>query len=98
VISCCFCRSRSLSVPVLALVKAFDDFQAMMISAARLSALAQAPCETFRRCAGYAPHAGTAGGRRPDVFLSWRAARVLSDLSCVFEAGEKVALVGRAGS
>jgi ABC-type bacteriocin/lantibiotic exporter with double-glycine peptidase domain len=88
----------SLSVPVLALVKAFDDFQAMMISAARMAALAQAPCEDIPSCAGAVPHGP---GRLAIDGLSFSYpgtdARVLSGFSCAFEAGEKVALVGPSG-
>lgn len=88
----------SLSVPVLALVKAFDDFQAMMISAARLSALAQAPCEDIP---SDAPAMRRTPGRLEVDGLTFSypgaQARVLSDLCCVFEAGEKVALVGPSG-
>lgn len=88
----------SLSVPVLALVKAFDDFQAMMISAARLSALAQAPCEDIP---SEAPVVRRAPGRLDIDGLTFAYpgthAPVLSSFSCSFEAGEKVALVGASG-
>ncbi len=88
----------SLAAPVLGLVKAFDDFQAMMISAARMAALAQAPCENIP---SDAPAARRAPGRLEIVGLAFSypgtEARVLSDVSCAFEAGEKVALVGPSG-
>lgn len=88
----------SLSVPVLALVKAFDDFQAMMIAAARMAALAQARCEDIP---SDAPTARRKPGRLEIANLTFSypgtEARVLRDFSCAFEAGEKVALVGPSG-
>jgi len=89
----------SLSVPVLALVKAFDDFQAMVVSVARFATLTRAPREDL-------PSSPVAIPKRPPVRLAVRnlrfsysdgAAPVFADFSCDFAAGERVALVGPSG-
>ncbi|MGB3866498.1 MAG: ABC transporter ATP-binding protein, partial [Xanthobacteraceae bacterium] len=88
----------SLSAPVLNLVKTFDDFQAMTVSAARLSDIAGGPHEDVDGAA--AP--GQSRGARLDVTgLSFRYdgtdALVLHDLSFVLAPGDKVAVVGPSG-
>ena len=88
----------SLSVPVLALVKAFDDFQAMIVSMDRFATLVEAPGEAISS-------AGAAAQRRPGRLeisgLTYRYPGshppVLANVSCTFEPGERVALVGPSG-
>lgn len=88
----------SLSVPVLGLVKVFDDFQAMAISVARLSEMAGAEHEAVSSapavvCKGPARLCVTnlAFAYEPDV------APVFDKLSFTLEPGEKVALMGPSG-
>lgn len=88
----------SLSVPVLNLVKTFDDFQAMTVSAARLSDIAYGPHEDV----GSAPvHYQPRGARLEVTGLSFRYAGaetpVLRDLSFSLAPGDKVAVVGPSG-
>lgn len=88
----------SLSVPVLNLVKTFDDFQAMTVSAARLSDIANGPHEDVGDA--FAQHQPR--GARLDVTgVSFRyagaAAPVLHDLSFSLAPGDKVAVVGPSG-
>jgi ABC-type bacteriocin/lantibiotic exporter with double-glycine peptidase domain len=88
----------SLSVPVLNLVKTFDDFQAMTISVARLSDIATGPHEDV----GGARHADRPYAARLDVTgLSFRYAGaetpVLQDLWFSLAPGDKVAVVGPSG-
>ncbi|MGB3448427.1 MAG: ATP-binding cassette domain-containing protein, partial [Xanthobacteraceae bacterium] len=88
----------SLSMPVLNLVKTFDDFQAMTISVARLSDIATGPHEDV----GGASVAHRPRGARLDVTgLSFRYAGaetpVLQDLWFSLAPGDKVAVVGPSG-
>ena len=88
----------SLSVPVLNLVKTFDDFQAMTISVARLSDIATGAHEDV----GGASVAHRSRGARLDVTgLSFRYAGaetpVLQDLWFSLAPGDKVAVVGPSG-
>ncbi len=88
----------SLAVPVLNLVKTFDDFQAMTISVARLSDIAAGPHEDV----GGASVAHRPRGARLDVTgLSFRYAGagtpVLQDLWFSLAPGDKVAVVGPSG-
>ncbi|MGX9391751.1 peptidase domain-containing ABC transporter [Nitrobacteraceae bacterium UC4446_H13] len=88
----------SLSMPVLNLVKTFDDFQAMTISVARLSDIATGPHENV----GGALAAHHPRGARLDVTgLSFRYAGaetpVLQDLWFSLAPGDKVAVVGPSG-
>jgi ABC-type bacteriocin/lantibiotic exporter with double-glycine peptidase domain len=88
----------SLAVPVLNLVKTFDDFQAMTISVARLSGIATGPHEDV----GGARHADRPYAARLDVTgLSFRYAGaetpVLQDLWFSLAPGDKVAVVGPSG-
>lgn len=88
----------SLSVPVLTLVKAFDDFQAMTISVTRFAALVEAPGEAISSMA-------SATLRRPgrleirSLTYAYAGSQtpVLVDISCSFAPGERVALVGPSG-
>jgi len=88
----------SLAMPVLNLVKTFDDFQAMTVSVARLSDIACGPHEAI----GGAVVAHRSRGARLDVTdLSFRYAGadapVLHDLSFSLAPGDKVAVVGPSG-
>jgi subfamily B ATP-binding cassette protein HlyB/CyaB len=88
----------SLAVPVLNLVKTFDDFQAMTISVARLSDIATGAHEDV----GGALAAHHPRGARLDVTgLSFRYAGagtpVLQDLWFSLAPGDKVAVVGPSG-
>jgi ABC-type bacteriocin/lantibiotic exporter with double-glycine peptidase domain len=88
----------SLSAPVLALVKAFDDFQATTISVDRLSKLAEARCEDISVAGEPAPKgAGQLAVENLNFAYSRDGAPVLSGLSCVIAPGERVALVGPSG-
>lgn len=88
----------SLASPVLALVKAFDDFQTTTISIARLSALAAARSEDLSpvaaRAQGAAPHLAVR-----DLRFSFPSAEapVLDGLTFEFAPGERVALIGPSG-
>jgi ABC-type bacteriocin/lantibiotic exporter with double-glycine peptidase domain len=86
----------SLSVPVLALVRAFDDCQAMMVSAARVSELAGAPGELVGAPLKAPPRPAHLAIERV-TFAYAGGAAVLSDVSCRFAPGERVALVGPSG-
>jgi ABC-type bacteriocin/lantibiotic exporter with double-glycine peptidase domain len=88
----------SLSVPVLNLVKTFDDFQAMTISVARLSDIAAGQHEDV----GGASVQQQSRGVRLDVTgLTFRYAGaetpVLQDLWFSLAPGDKVAVVGPSG-
>ncbi len=88
----------SLAVPVLNLVKTFDDFQAMTVSVTRLSDIAAGPHEDV----GGASVQQQARGARLDVAgLSFRYAGaetpVLRDLWFSLAPGDKVAVVGPSG-
>lgn len=88
----------SLSAPVLALVKAFDDFQAATVSVERLSLLAGARAEDIP--VEIDPvRKGSAQLAIENLRFSYDddAAPVLAGLSCVFEPAERVALVGPSG-
>ena len=88
----------SLAAPVLALLKSFDDMQAATVSLGRLLALAEVYAEDI-------PLEVTVTEKGP-VQLSIEGLRfsfsqdgppVLAGLSCVFEPGERVALIGPSG-
>ncbi|MBN8964381.1 MAG: ATP-binding cassette domain-containing protein, partial [Rhizobiales bacterium] len=88
----------SLSAPVLALVKLFDDVQAATVSIDRLWTLAQAPHEAI----SCSPLPARKGGARLDIDgleFSYpdQETPVLSGVSCTFDPGERVALVGPSG-
>jgi ABC-type bacteriocin/lantibiotic exporter with double-glycine peptidase domain len=88
----------SLSAPVLSLLKSFDDIQATTVSVNRLSALAEAAVEdipTKTAVAERGPAPLSIEGLR--FSYSRDGAPVLSGLSCVFEPGERVALIGPSG-
>ena len=88
----------SLSAPVLALVKSFDEMQAAAISASRLSALADARLEAL-------PQEIPAVKKGPvrldidDLGFSYApdGVPVIAGLSCAFRPGERVALIGPSG-
>lgn len=88
----------SLSVPVLGLVKTFDDFQAMTVSVARLSDIAAGPHENV---GGALVQYRPCGARLDVTGLSFRYAGaetpVLHDLSFALAPGDKVAVVGPSG-
>lgn len=88
----------SLSAPALALLKSVDDMQVATVALNRLSALAEAnaediPMETLRA------QKGSALLSIEDLRFSYvrDGTPVLAGLSCVFEPGERVALVGPSG-
>jgi len=88
----------SLSVPVLGLVKVFDDFQAMAISVARLSEVASAEHEAVPSV----PVAVCKGPARlcvTNLAFAYEpgATPVFDRLSFTLEPGEKVALMGPSG-
>jgi ABC-type bacteriocin/lantibiotic exporter with double-glycine peptidase domain len=88
----------SLSAPVLALVKSFDEMQTATVSVGRLSALAEARVEDI-------PPAASPAQREPaqlrieNLRFSYvrDGAPVIAGLSCVFAPGERVALIGPSG-
>jgi subfamily B ATP-binding cassette protein HlyB/CyaB len=88
----------SLSVPVLNLVKTFDDFQAMTISVARLSDIAAGQHEDV---GGASVQQQSRGARLDVTGLSFRYAGaetpVLQDLWFSLAPGDKVAVVGPSG-
>lgn len=88
----------SLSAPVLALVKSFDEMQAAAISVRRLSALAGARVEAIPQDV---PPAGKGPVRLAidDLDFSYApdGAPVIAGLSCAFAPGERVALIGPSG-
>jgi ABC-type bacteriocin/lantibiotic exporter with double-glycine peptidase domain len=88
----------SLSAPVLALVKAFDEMQAATISVNRLSALAGAPAEEIPPEMPPAQK-GPARLGIDDLGFSYPpdGAPVIAGLSCAFAPGERVALIGSSG-
>jgi ABC-type bacteriocin/lantibiotic exporter with double-glycine peptidase domain len=88
----------SLSVPVLALVKAFDEFQAMTISVARFATLVEAPGEAIPSMAVASPQRpGRMDIRNLTYSYAGSHTPVLADVSCSFAPGERVALVGPSG-
>jgi ATP-binding cassette subfamily B protein len=88
----------SLAVPVLNLVKTFDDFQAMTVSVTRLSDIAAGPHEDVR---GASVQQQPRGARLDVTGLSFRYAGaetpVLRDLWFSLAPGDKVAVVGPSG-
>ncbi len=88
----------SLSAPVLALVKAFDDFQAATVAVERLSVLAKARVEDIPANADPARR-GPAHLAIENLRFSYssESAPVLAGLSCAFAPGERVAVVGPSG-
>lgn len=88
----------SLSAPVLALVKSLDDMQATTVSVNRLSALAEAHAEDIPTEMTPASKE-EAELRIENLRFSYArdSAPVLSELSCAFAPGERVALVGPSG-
>jgi len=88
----------SLSAPALALLKSFDDMQAATVSVNRLSALAEAHAEDIPMEIEL-PTKGPAQLSIEDLRFSYvrEGAPVLAGLSCAFEPGERVALVGPSG-
>ncbi len=88
----------SLSVPVLGLVKTFDDFQAMTVSVARLGAIATGPHEAITGVTRIS-RPQPAQLRVTDLAFSYGPdnAPVLRQLSFVLEPGDKVAMVGPSG-
>ncbi len=88
----------SLSVPVLGLVKTFDDFQAMTISVARLGAIATGPHEAIAGVSQMSRRQ-PAQLRVTDLAFSYGPdnAPVLRQLSFALEPGDKVAVVGPSG-
>ncbi len=88
----------SLSAPVLALVKSFDDVQTTTVSVNRLAALANAQVEDIPQEAPLAkkgPVELTIENLR--FSYSQDGAPVIAALSCVFQSGERVALIGPSG-
>jgi ABC-type bacteriocin/lantibiotic exporter with double-glycine peptidase domain len=88
----------SLSAPVLALVKSFDEMQAATVSVHRLSALARARAEDIPPEMPPA-RKGPARLDIDDLSFSYApdGAQVIAGLSCTFAPGERVALVGPSG-
>lgn len=88
----------SLSVPVLGLVKTFDDLQAMTVSVARLGALAAGPHEAVA-AAGYVASARPAPLAVDGLGFRYRAGGrpVLGGLSFTLAPGDRVAVVGPSG-
>lgn len=88
----------SLSAPVLALVKSFDDMQTTTVSVNRLSALAEAHAEDIPLELDPAQK-GPVQLSIENLGFSYSrdGAPVLAGLSCVFEPGERVAVVGPSG-
>jgi ABC-type bacteriocin/lantibiotic exporter with double-glycine peptidase domain len=88
----------SLSAPVLALVKSFDEMQTATVSVSRLSALAEAQVEDI-------PQDRKPVEKKPaqlsienlSFAYIWEGAPVIAGLSCVFQPGERVALIGPSG-
>jgi ABC-type bacteriocin/lantibiotic exporter with double-glycine peptidase domain len=88
----------SLSAPVLALVKSFDEMQAATVSINRLSALAEAQAEDI-------PQDMDPAEKKParlsieNLGFSYSpdSAPVIAGLSCAFGPGERIALVGPSG-
>lgn len=88
----------SLSAPALALLKSYDDMQAATVSLNRLSELAGANAEDIPTETPPAEKGPTQLSIEDLRFSYVRdGAPVLAGLSCVFEPGERVALVGPSG-
>ncbi len=88
----------SLSVPVLGLVKTFDDFQAMTISVARLGDLAAGPHEALAGPTAATPIGPATLAASSISFRYDPTSRpVLDGLSFTLSPGEKVAVMGPSG-
>jgi ABC-type bacteriocin/lantibiotic exporter with double-glycine peptidase domain len=88
----------SLAAPVLAMLRSFDDMQAMTVSVSRLSELFESGAEDLTLAQGVAERGPVSLSIDNLRFsFSGKSGELYAGLSCVFEPGERVALIGPSG-
>jgi ATP-binding cassette, subfamily B, bacterial len=88
----------SLAVPVLAMVKTLDDYQALTVALGRLTALAAGPHEAIASAIPAFPRGhGRLAITGLDFAYDADGRRILRNLSLTLEPGERVALTGPSG-